>query len=658
MGAEGIRALCQAAQGETMLDVALVLAKSGWPVLPCAPETKAPLIAGGFHARSSDEERVREWWAVHPDAMPGIVPGDHGLAALDVDSAAAYSATLAAGIDPDAGFVVETGGTSAPFFVGERQVTPRHVYVVVSAGELRVPGVVVRQNVGYVIAPGSVRGNRKYRVLHDGEPQVVSGSTERPSRGRGRGDPAPDFGFAVRALNAIPNTFDRERWVSVAHMVHGALGEAGREPFLAWSRTWRGGQTDEAENARVWETLPPSELGWSALYALARECGFAEPDPLVEQEFSPVAAAPPPQATVGGREALLRRLVQAIRQAPNPTARALAVQQALDCGFSWRVLDIAMTDHPALQVMAPVTLAELRAHPELMALPEPAVPRLAWFGAKSLLAGREKLGKSTLVAHAVSAATRGEPFFGVRAARPIRVLWLTEEPLGIVGTRLLRAGADPERISLLPMSDQPSAQLDRALDAPEVPNVIVIDTLYRFANVADENSASDWATVLAQFDRVTALGAALLLVSHAPKGGGWYRGSTAIGGYMDVLLQFVRPEGTSENVREVRSRGRLSSGDTPLRYRLDEGEFRVVLSSGEAPAEEARAPNENDGAREDPLSLRDWVLTALGLGPATYTELGERLGRPPGVVLRTLQALKRQGLVEGHGSGWRLTRKV
>src|SRR5689334_18389938 len=164
--------------GHGMREVALTLVAAGWPVFPCGQD-KAPLVPGGFKARTTNSQQVEQWWALHPDAMPAICPGDNGLAAIDVDSAQAWQRAEAAGISCYHGLIVESGGTSKPFLPSayDGEQTPRHIYVR-AAVTPKIAGVVVRFLAGYVIAPGARRGTRVYRVIADIGPGDWNGETE------------------------------------------------------------------------------------------------------------------------------------------------------------------------------------------------------------------------------------------------------------------------------------------------------------------------------------------------------------------------------------------------------------------------------------------------------------------------------------------------
>jgi len=43
-------------------------ATHGWPVFPCHPDTKMPLIKGGFKSASKGQDEIALWWRQWPNA--------------------------------------------------------------------------------------------------------------------------------------------------------------------------------------------------------------------------------------------------------------------------------------------------------------------------------------------------------------------------------------------------------------------------------------------------------------------------------------------------------------------------------------------------------------------------------------------------------------
>lgn len=58
-----------------ILDAALAYAARGWPLFPCDPETKRPLVKNGFKAATIDPTTIRKWWKRWPNAMIGVPTG-------------------------------------------------------------------------------------------------------------------------------------------------------------------------------------------------------------------------------------------------------------------------------------------------------------------------------------------------------------------------------------------------------------------------------------------------------------------------------------------------------------------------------------------------------------------------------------------------------
>lgn len=85
-------------EASSLLDAAILFARRGWPVFPCSPRDKSPLLprdkdsqgkpvprSGGVSKATTDEEQIRAWWAKWPRAMIGIAAGRAGLLIIDFD---------------------------------------------------------------------------------------------------------------------------------------------------------------------------------------------------------------------------------------------------------------------------------------------------------------------------------------------------------------------------------------------------------------------------------------------------------------------------------------------------------------------------------------------------------------------------------------------
>jgi hypothetical protein len=165
---------------QTALQVALEYARYNIPVFPCDPKTKKPLLAseidengnkipksGGLYQATTDRETIIKWWTKHPNAMIGIPTGPRsGYIVIDVDN------------DPDNGIdglfelkKLEDQYGALP--ITGKVITPRggeHYYfkvpqgvVIKNSASSIAPGIDVRGEGGYIIAPGSKRvDGRRY----------------------------------------------------------------------------------------------------------------------------------------------------------------------------------------------------------------------------------------------------------------------------------------------------------------------------------------------------------------------------------------------------------------------------------------------------------------------------------------------------------------
>jgi hypothetical protein len=162
------------------LAVALATASGGWPVFPCG-DNKQPATRRGFYDATLDPARITAWWSKHPGHLVGTPT--EGLVVVDLDEHDPANegvswrwwreTATARGWSP-----LETPKVSTPsgglhvYFAAPEGRSVRN-----SAGKL-APGVDVRGDGGYVIAPGSRLPDRREYVLL--EPSLSSCPT-RPS---------------------------------------------------------------------------------------------------------------------------------------------------------------------------------------------------------------------------------------------------------------------------------------------------------------------------------------------------------------------------------------------------------------------------------------------------------------------------------------------
>tara|TARA_R110000868_G_scaffold40447_1_gene139514 strand:- start:3047 stop:5131 length:2085 start_codon:yes stop_codon:yes gene_type:complete len=144
----------------TPIDLALDYAAAGWPVFPCDPENKRPLVATGFKAATEDQDRIRAWWQQFPAAMIGVPTGERsGVWVLDVDTKNGDGFGELADLETANDDLPETITVRTPS--GGQHYLFRHVDGVRNRGRL-TGNIDVRGDGGYVIAPGSVNSDGQF----------------------------------------------------------------------------------------------------------------------------------------------------------------------------------------------------------------------------------------------------------------------------------------------------------------------------------------------------------------------------------------------------------------------------------------------------------------------------------------------------------------
>ena len=79
------------------------------------------------------------------------------------------------------------------------------------------------------------------------------------------------------------------------------------------------------------------------------------------------------------------------------------------------------------------------------------------------------------------------------------------------------------------------------------PKLVVLDNLSTLATVDDDNAADAWDDFLKLLQKIRALGAAVLVVHHANKGGEQYRGSSKIPVMFDAIVR-LQPDTSAHDV--------------------------------------------------------------------------------------------------------------
>ncbi len=141
----------------TMIESALAYATWGWPVFPLKPGAKVPVTEHGFLDATTDPEQIRRWWEANPSYNVGLACGEKaGITVIDVDGKEGIASSKSI-MTPDTRVIK----------------TPRgyHLYFVYNpefhTGADFLPGIDVRTDGGYVVAPPSIVDGKTYTVLRD-----------------------------------------------------------------------------------------------------------------------------------------------------------------------------------------------------------------------------------------------------------------------------------------------------------------------------------------------------------------------------------------------------------------------------------------------------------------------------------------------------------
>ncbi len=370
------------------------LVDNGYAVIPIMPGSKVPgrysqgqwtpYPGWSRHGDRPTTLNEVEIWSTWPDCGIGIATGE--VIALDID---VTDATVAHAITELATTLL---GETACLRIGQ---APKRLLLYRTetpfAGRKRPPLEVLahgQQFVAYAVHPGTGQPyawpnenpldvpasalplvteaqvltwlDRAYAALPEALRPATLATTAMAAAGtwRGTSDPRGTYEAVAAALAHIPNEdLDGHSWITIGTAIKAALGEAGRELWLDWSRqsgkSGASGHSDTPE--RRWATLRPHSIGAGTIYKLARQRGWVPPPDIILNAAAAVRAAEPHPAS-----ALLAKVAPKAPQPDKPIPyrvppELLAVDGALKLFVDYAITT-AVSPQPFLALGAALCL--------------------------------------------------------------------------------------------------------------------------------------------------------------------------------------------------------------------------------------------------------------------------------------------------------------
>lgn len=606
-------------------DAAALVRERGWPVFPLKPGEKEPLTPRGFHDATLDLDVVRQWWDRFDDANVGVPTGvESGIVVIDVDDLAALDL-----LPPMPSTLRLATGRGLHFVY-------RHPGFEVRNSASRIaPGVDVRGDGGYIVAPGSTHPNGKPYLVVDPSPIAECPDwligmlrDERPSRD---------------APAVLPPSASRERSATAVHP--SPYGLAALDAEIESLRLATEGTRNDALNRAafaLYGLVKGGELAQAivdeALELAARSIGLGERE-TAKTLRSAFLSAEPRRAPENAEEQALRSDLLGLDPRESPG----------------RILEPETTE-PEEPRAVDLLRARLVGVDDLLSMrpPEFLVEDLLVRDTLAVLYGKPGSRKTFLALDWALCVSSGSWWKGCEVGEPGSVLYVAAEGVAGLGRRVRswseanRVGVEslgaiswfPQSVSLLGL-DQ--VVLVEELAAEVRFDLIVVDTLARCMVGGDENSALDMGRAVYALDRIRrASGACVLAVHHDTKDGGTPRGSSALIGAADTIVHTLA-EGDRTTVSIEKQKDSEAAPDLAL-YAVPSGES-ITLE---------RVPQTTTDPRtvvvETLAALRD-VEGRSGVSRSVWRKAAAEIGVAESTFYRHVGSLEDEGYVSGSGRG-------
>lgn len=504
----------------------------------CRSRGKHPLLGSrGFKEASDEGDTTRHRWSLYPDANIGIATGG-GLVVIDLDVKNGKNGIRELcdrlGV-AEAELLAETIAVSTP-------TGGLHFYYKSGAGYASgvgvLPGIDVRAAGGYVVGPGSVIGNRAYRLKSD----VVLAEL-REDLSWILGSPRP---WEPTALLPSPIVWDQPTALESgrAYIQHRVPAEEGN-----------GGDTWTYKTAC---TLRDRGISQDAAFEL-----LTAPYRLAKEDTAKSwneRCSPP-----WSHSELQRKIENAYRYARG-CAGSFGTGALLDSGDAADPTGEEPPEAPPSHRFRPKNESEQDQEPDVEWLVPGVLPQEALV----LFYGPENSFKSFIALDLMLSAAAGQPWAGDDSdsmhrafpiAKALTTLYIAGE--GARGIEKQRRPAWRKHYGItrpLPfytIGDMPRfachEEMDALISSIESagirPDIIVVDTAARAMLGLDENSAKDSSMFVASCDRLKRhFGATILVVHHSGKDGSkGARGSSNLPASFDTRF-LVRAHGTARTV--------------------------------------------------------------------------------------------------------------
>lgn len=518
------------------LATARQLASDGYHVFPLRPNAKTPLTRHGFHDATTDPTQISEWWTRHPNANIGIACGASGIIVADLDIKNGVDgpgnwSTVVDGVDHRPAVRVSTpsGGTHLLW---------RGTGVNSSNGEV-APGVDVKAEGGYIVAPGSEIDGVAYRTS-DGKAlprieelppasealksvQASRKAVERRTSSEARqGTTAPGGNLLSELLADPPAEGSRNNWLAE---VAGHYASRHRSEFDLYERHLLLANDLLAE--------PLNEAEFSKTLWSIWNTEQAKPQTVTEDDHAKAVAASVERKRVE-HEA---RIEFALWQAEQDPA------QPFDAGSLRDILARPADDAYRVEGLIPAE-------------------------SSTVIMAKRKTGKTTFNLNLARALLLGGEFLRMFTTHPLRgnvailnfevtgrqlASWAAD--IGVPDDRLYLVNLRGRRNPLTHPADR--AELAAQLKAQNVEALFVDPFGRAFAgNQNDAGEVSAWLVDLDTFARSEVGATELILNVHAGWNGDRSRGSSALEDWPDSIIRLTTKDDDENGSRFLSALGR------------------------------------------------------------------------------------------------------